>query len=129
MILTSIAWHDTFVRVEYLMDAATYVAAYLVTGSESLYDTFRLSMHFNSSGVVDWHELFCSAVHLSLKCNAIWLIILPLCYCRWRSHLMWRVFFTSAVVAVVVRSAMNWCKSGKCGHFGSGGFIIWDISG
>uniref|UniRef100_A0A0E0KHS2 Chloride channel protein n=1 Tax=Oryza punctata TaxID=4537 RepID=A0A0E0KHS2_ORYPU len=47
----------------------------------------------------------------------------------WRSHLMWRVFFTSAVVAVVVRSAMNWCKSGKCGHFGSGGFIIWDISG
>uniref|UniRef100_A0A0E0D4X6 Chloride channel protein n=1 Tax=Oryza meridionalis TaxID=40149 RepID=A0A0E0D4X6_9ORYZ len=48
---------------------------------------------------------------------------------RWRSHLMWRVFFTSAVVAVVVRSAMNWCKSGKCGHFGSGGFIIWDISG
>ncbi|CAL9755154.1 unnamed protein product, partial [Musa acuminata subsp. burmannicoides] len=47
----------------------------------------------------------------------------------WRSQLMWRVFFTSAVVAVVVRSAMNWCKSGKCGHFGSGGFIIWDISG
>lgn len=42
---------------------------------------------------------------------------------------MWRVFFTSAVVAVVVRSAMGWCKSGNCGHFGSGGFIIWDISG
>ncbi|WVZ60181.1 hypothetical protein U9M48_010234 [Paspalum notatum var. saurae] len=47
----------------------------------------------------------------------------------WRSHLMWRVFFTSAIVAVVVRSAMNWCNSGKCGHFGAGGFIIWDISG
>ncbi|KAI4345612.1 hypothetical protein L6164_012715 [Bauhinia variegata] len=47
----------------------------------------------------------------------------------WRSQLMWRVFFTSAIVAVVVRSAMGWCKSGKCGHFGSGGFIIWDISG
>ena len=42
---------------------------------------------------------------------------------------MWRVFFTSAVVAVVVRSAMGWCKNGNCGHFGSGGFIIWDISG
>lgn len=41
---------------------------------------------------------------------------------------MWRVFFTSAIVAVVVRTAMGWCKSGKCGHFGSGGFIIWDIS-
>ncbi|KAH6776926.1 chloride channel D [Perilla frutescens var. hirtella] len=47
----------------------------------------------------------------------------------WRSQLMWRVFFTSAIVAVVVRTAMAWCKSGKCGHFGSGGFIIWDISG
>ncbi|KAL8162693.1 hypothetical protein V2J09_014182 [Rumex salicifolius] len=46
----------------------------------------------------------------------------------WRSHLMWRVFFTSAIVAVVVRTAMGWCKSGKCGHFGAGGFIIWDIS-
>lgn len=41
---------------------------------------------------------------------------------------MWRVFFTSAIVAVVVRTAMGWCKSRKCGHFGSGGFIIWDIS-
>ncbi|XP_031488342.1 chloride channel protein CLC-d isoform X1 [Nymphaea colorata] len=47
----------------------------------------------------------------------------------WRSQLMWRVFFTSAVVAVFVRSAMGWCKNGNCGHFGSGGFIIWDISG
>ncbi|KAF5736850.1 chloride channel protein CLC-d [Tripterygium wilfordii] len=47
----------------------------------------------------------------------------------WRSQLMWRVFFTSAIVAVVVRTAMGWCKSGKCGHFGAGGFIIWDISG
>ncbi|EXC17565.1 Chloride channel protein CLC-d [Morus notabilis] len=46
----------------------------------------------------------------------------------WRSQLMWRVFFTSAVVAVVVRTAMGWCKSGICGHFGSGGFIIWDVS-
>ncbi|KAG6553541.1 hypothetical protein Mapa_004454 [Marchantia paleacea] len=47
----------------------------------------------------------------------------------WRSQLLWRVFFTSAVVAVVVRSAMGWCTHGNCGHFGSGGFIIWDISG
>ncbi|CAM8915096.1 unnamed protein product [Rhodiola kirilowii] len=44
-------------------------------------------------------------------------------------QLMWRVFFTSAIVAVVVRTAMGWCKNGNCGHFGSGGFIIWDISG
>ncbi|XP_049374333.1 LOW QUALITY PROTEIN: chloride channel protein CLC-d [Solanum verrucosum] len=43
----------------------------------------------------------------------------------WRSQLMWRVFFTSAIVAVVVRTAMGWCKDGNCGHFGAGGFIIW----
>ncbi|KAK5794031.1 hypothetical protein PVK06_035222 [Gossypium arboreum] len=47
----------------------------------------------------------------------------------WRSQLMWRVFFTSAIVAVVVCAAMEGCKSGNCGHFGLGGFIIWDISG
>lgn len=47
----------------------------------------------------------------------------------WRSQLMWRVFFTSAIVAVVVRTAMGWCKDGDCGHFGAGGFIIWDVSG
>ncbi|QHO38501.1 Chloride channel protein CLC-d [Arachis hypogaea] len=45
----------------------------------------------------------------------------------WRNQLMWRVFFTSAIVAVVVRTAMGWCKNGNCGYFGSGRFIIWDI--
>ncbi|XP_002974732.2 chloride channel protein CLC-d [Selaginella moellendorffii] len=47
----------------------------------------------------------------------------------WRSQLLWRVFFTSAIVAVMVRTAMGWCTHGNCGHFGSGGFIIWDTSG
>ncbi|KAL2474056.1 Chloride channel protein [Forsythia ovata] len=46
----------------------------------------------------------------------------------WMSQLMWRIFLTSAIVAVVARTSMGWCKSGKCGYFGSGGFIIWDIS-
>lgn len=70
---------------------------------------------------VRWMNLLCSVQSNILTiCNFFW---------RWRSQLMWRVFFTSAIVAVVVRSAMGWCKSGKCGHFGSGGFIIWDISG
>lgn len=69
----------------------------------------------------------------SLWSRFIWItwkyIYLYLFLKRWRSQLMWRVFFTSAIVAVVVRTAMGWCKSGKCGHFGSGGFIIWDVSG
>ncbi|KAG5560231.1 hypothetical protein RHGRI_003501 [Rhododendron griersonianum] len=30
---------------------------------------------------------------------------------RWRSQFMWRVFFTSAIVAVVVPTAMGWCNS------------------
>ncbi|KAG5558798.1 hypothetical protein RHGRI_008677 [Rhododendron griersonianum] len=29
----------------------------------------------------------------------------------WRSQFMWRVFFTSAIVAVVVPTAMGWCNS------------------
>ncbi|XLR68889.1 hypothetical protein S83_019561, partial [Arachis hypogaea] len=32
---------------------------------------------------------------------------------EWKSQLMWRVFFTSAIVAVVVRTAMGWCKNGR----------------
>eukprot|EP00850_Spirogloea_muscicola_P011972 SM000076S21793 [mRNA] locus=s76:235730:243321:- [translate_table: standard] len=45
----------------------------------------------------------------------------------WRSQLLWRVFFTSAIVTVVLRFLMSWCARGNCGHFGGGGFIIWDI--
>ena len=44
----------------------------------------------------------------------------------WSTHVAC-LFFTYVVVVVVVRTAMGWCKIGKCGHFGSGGFIIWDI--
>ncbi|CAI5980177.1 unnamed protein product, partial [Closterium sp. NIES-64] len=47
----------------------------------------------------------------------------------WRPQLMWRVFFTSAVVAVVLKACMRWCASGECGKFASGGFIIWDVHG
>eukprot|EP00249_Psilotum_nudum_P011129 c22979_g1_i1 orf=744-3236(-) len=45
----------------------------------------------------------------------------------WRSSLLWRAFFTTAVVAVVLRTAMSICKSGKCGLFGSGGLIMFNI--
>ncbi|CAI5996487.1 unnamed protein product, partial [Closterium sp. NIES-65] len=31
----------------------------------------------------------------------------------WRPQLMWRVFFTSAVVAVVLKACMRWCASGE----------------
>lgn len=47
---------------------------------------------------------------------------------RWRSALLWRTFFTTAVVAVVLRSLMVFCQSGKCGLFGQGGLIMFDIN-
>ncbi|KAJ0734415.1 putative CBS domain, chloride channel, voltage gated, chloride channel, core [Helianthus annuus] len=46
----------------------------------------------------------------------------------WRSALLWRTFFTTAVVAVVLRSLIEFCKSGKCGLFGEGGLIMFDIN-
>lgn len=46
----------------------------------------------------------------------------------WRSALLWRTFFTTAVVAVVLRSLIVYCRSGKCGLFGEGGLIMFDIS-
>ncbi|XP_078173012.1 chloride channel protein CLC-c-like isoform X1 [Carex rostrata] len=46
----------------------------------------------------------------------------------WRSALLWRTFFTTAIVAVVLRGLIEFCKSGKCGLFGKGGLIMFDLS-
>ncbi len=48
---------------------------------------------------------------------------------RWRGPLLWRTFFTTAVVAVVLRTGIVWCKQGHCGLSGEGGLIIFDVSG
>ncbi|QCD95040.1 chloride channel protein CLC-c-like [Vigna unguiculata] len=45
----------------------------------------------------------------------------------WRSALLWRTFFTTAVVAVVLRVAIQFCATGKCGLFGAGGLILYDV--
>uniref|UniRef100_A0A2C9VQ79 Chloride channel protein n=1 Tax=Manihot esculenta TaxID=3983 RepID=A0A2C9VQ79_MANES len=44
----------------------------------------------------------------------------------WRSALLWRAFFTTAVVAIVLRALIDLCLSGKCGLFGKGGLIMFD---
>ncbi|KAJ0972165.1 hypothetical protein J5N97_020124 [Dioscorea zingiberensis] len=46
----------------------------------------------------------------------------------WRNALLWRTFFTNAVVAVVLRSLIVYCRGGKCGLFGKGGLIMFDMS-
>ncbi|KAJ6796043.1 putative chloride channel-like protein CLC-g [Iris pallida] len=46
----------------------------------------------------------------------------------WRSSLLWRAFFTTAVVAVVLRALIDVCTSGKCGLFGKGGLIMFDVT-
>ncbi|CAM8941492.1 unnamed protein product [Rhodiola kirilowii] len=46
----------------------------------------------------------------------------------WRSALLWRTFFTTAVVAVVLRGLIEFCRSGKCGLFGEGGLIMFDVN-
>lgn len=55
--------------------------------------------------------------------------IVSLCACsRWRSALLWRTFFTTAVVAIVLRAFVEYCWTGKCGLFGQGGLIMFDVS-
>ncbi|OVA11617.1 CBS domain [Macleaya cordata] len=46
----------------------------------------------------------------------------------WRGALLWRTFFTTAVVAVVLRALIEFCRSGNCGLFGQGGLIMFDVS-
>ncbi|VAH66711.1 unnamed protein product [Triticum turgidum subsp. durum] len=46
----------------------------------------------------------------------------------WRSALLWRTFSTTAMSAIVLRSLIEYCRSGNCGLFGKGGLIMFDVS-
>ncbi|XP_061370262.1 chloride channel protein CLC-b-like [Gastrolobium bilobum] len=46
----------------------------------------------------------------------------------WRSALLWRTFCSTAVVVVVLRAFIELCHEGKCGLFGEGGLIMYDVS-
>jgi len=41
---------------------------------------------------------------------------------------LWRAFFTTAAVALVLRSFIEYCWTGQCGLFGNGGLIMFDVS-
>ncbi|KAB2614092.1 chloride channel protein CLC-b [Pyrus ussuriensis x Pyrus communis] len=44
------------------------------------------------------------------------------------SALLWRTFFSTAIVVVVLRAFIQICNSGECGLFGQGGLIMFDVS-
>ncbi|EPS73799.1 hypothetical protein M569_00956, partial [Genlisea aurea] len=46
----------------------------------------------------------------------------------WRSALLWRAFFTTTVVAIVLRALIDVCLRGECGLFGKGGLIMFDVT-
>ncbi|XP_051121872.1 putative chloride channel-like protein CLC-g isoform X2 [Andrographis paniculata] len=46
----------------------------------------------------------------------------------WRGSLLWRSFFTTTVVAIVLRAFIDMCWKGECGLFGKGGLIMYDVT-
>lgn len=46
----------------------------------------------------------------------------------WRSALLWRTFFTTAVVAVVLKGFITYCEGGNCGFLENGCLIMFDVS-
>ncbi|KAI3748135.1 hypothetical protein L6452_11026 [Arctium lappa] len=72
-----------------------------------------------SSGVCAAFNAPVGGVLFSLEEVATW----------WRSALLWRTFFTTAIVVVVLRAFIDYCKAGDCGLFGEGGLIMFDVSG
>ncbi|KAL0358369.1 UNVERIFIED_CONTAM: putative chloride channel-like protein CLC-g [Sesamum angustifolium] len=45
----------------------------------------------------------------------------------WRGTLLCEALFTTAVVAIVLRALIDVCLRGKCGLFGKGGLIMYDV--
>lgn len=41
--------------------------------------------------------------------------------------LLWRCFYATAVVAITLKGFLAFCADGRCGHFGLGSFILFEI--
>ncbi|GAA0153170.1 hypothetical protein LIER_44107 [Lithospermum erythrorhizon] len=44
------------------------------------------------------------------------------------SSLLWRAFLSTTIVAIVLRTLIDVCHTGKCGLFGTGGLIMYDVT-
>ncbi|CAN4079109.1 unnamed protein product [Withania somnifera] len=120
-------------KEEPLIHIGTCIASLLGQGGS---DSYKLSWHWlryfnndrdkrdlitygSSAGVCAAFRAPVAGVLFALEEVATW----------WRSALLWRTFFSSAVVVVVLRVFIEYCKSGSCGLFGRGGLIMFDVSG
>jgi len=48
---------------------------------------------------------------------------------KWQGLVLWRAFFTTIVVVVIMCIGFAWCKRGHCELLGEGGLIIFDVNG
>ncbi|KAL9223958.1 hypothetical protein vseg_000039 [Gypsophila vaccaria] len=46
----------------------------------------------------------------------------------WRAALLWRAFFSTVIVAIMLRGFMDFCYKGNCGLFGTGGLIMFNVT-
>ncbi|KAE8710056.1 Chloride channel protein CLC-b [Hibiscus syriacus] len=114
-----------------LVHIASCIASLLAQGGP---DNYRLKWHWlcyfnndrdhrdiitcgSSSGVCAAFRAPVGGILFALEEVATW----------WRSALLWRTFCSMAVVVVVLRAFIEICNSGKCGLFGTGGLIIFDV--
>ncbi|TMX05919.1 hypothetical protein EJD97_000053 [Solanum chilense] len=119
-------------KEEPLIHIGSCIASLLGQGGS---DSYKLSWHWlryfnndrdkrdlitygSSSGVCAAFRAPVAGVLFALEEVATW----------WRSALIWRTFFSTAVVVVVLRIFMDYCKCGSCGLFGRGGLIMFDVS-
>ncbi|KAL0716434.1 hypothetical protein Bca4012_065756 [Brassica carinata] len=78
-----------------------------------------------SSWYVKLYPLVTETFKRFVKARRVFFFLIVVC--RWRSALLWRIFFSTAVVAIVLRALIDVCLSGKCGLFGKGGLIVFDV--
>ena len=95
---------------------------------EARYQGLKLKYFFISmQQLVIWLNFCCPSDVMKNSYVLIFNINVKIFFCRWRSALLWRAFFTTAVVAIVLRALIDFCLRGKCGLFGKGGLIMFDV--